>query len=155
MPRKVFIAYDHSKTSEHVIKWILEHDVLFPDDDIVISIVVDDEPTKMYDPMVIQAAGIHAGSEWLADDYRKRVAELERDARGTLKGAIAQIKEKGVSEPNSLGNFFYFILFYFILFLRIFNMHFCPTASSMSSPSYSKAASASRSLTTPSPITST
>lgn len=98
MPRKVFIAYDHSKTSEHAIAWVLEHNVLLPDDEVVVATIIDEKPSAMYDPIIIQAT-VASASKWIAEDYKERVAALEKDAKGILINAAALIKKKGVSEP--------------------------------------------------------
>ncbi|RUS35406.1 hypothetical protein BC938DRAFT_470556, partial [Jimgerdemannia flammicorona] len=95
MSRKVFIAYDHSKTSEYAVTWVLDHNVLLPTDHIIVANIVDEEPTRLYDSLTIQAAAASAG-EWLAEDYKLRVAALEKDAKGILTSVAALIKAKGV-----------------------------------------------------------
>jgi len=99
--RKIFIAYDHSKFSEYAVSWILDHSILQQSDKVIVGTVVDEEPSKVFDPLILQAA-IASGGEWLAEDYKRRVGELEKDASGILKKVEAQIKEKGFTVETIL-----------------------------------------------------
>lgn len=93
--RSVFIAYDHSKNSEHAVSWVLDHNILQQNDRVIVGTVVDEDPSKVYDTLTLQAAGVSSG-EWLVEDYKQRVEGLEKDANGILRKVAQQIQEKGV-----------------------------------------------------------
>ncbi|OZJ06544.1 hypothetical protein BZG36_00505 [Bifiguratus adelaidae] len=101
-PRTIMIAYDHSKASEHALRWALEHQIFHASDDIIVayaigegsSITSMDATATMfaYDPLPL--AAVANGAEWFLEDYSKRMEDLTTNASAVLDRVVSKLKSK-------------------------------------------------------------
>lgn len=99
MPRSVLIAFDHSEPSRRAFDWVLSHEVLLPQDAITIATVVNEDLLAV-EGMYGWETATMGTAEWMADDYYKRVSELEQLANNALNKLVLTLETKNVCSSD-------------------------------------------------------
>jgi hypothetical protein len=96
MSRKVLIGYDHSEISKKALEWIIEKKAVFPDDDITIATIVNDDAIEVEGTFGMESV-ITGSSGWLDDGQNDRISQIEKESSEALKFAVATFQSRGVS----------------------------------------------------------
>ncbi|KAI8975351.1 hypothetical protein BDF20DRAFT_600897 [Mycotypha africana] len=94
--RRILIGYDHSKVSNAAMEWIVKKRMIFPDDDITLAIIVNDDAVTVEGTFGLESS-IAGSSSWIADDYKERVSQLEKDSCDALRQVVAWFKSKNIT----------------------------------------------------------
>ncbi|ORZ05812.1 hypothetical protein BCR42DRAFT_427814 [Absidia repens] len=100
MPRTILIAYDHSDASTKALNWVLDHQLLLPDDKIYVTTVLNDDVLS-FEGFGLEAAAIGPAT-WINDDCGERMIQLKEDARRLLDTVIQVMKKRGLSAKTSI-----------------------------------------------------
>ncbi|KAI8097254.1 uncharacterized protein BX664DRAFT_325945 [Halteromyces radiatus] len=95
MPRTILIAYDHSEASYKAVNWILDHQILLPEDKIYITTVLNDD-VLAFEGFGLEAAAI-GPTAWINDDCGERVTKLKEDATRLLETIMQVFKRHGLT----------------------------------------------------------
>ncbi|RUS25359.1 hypothetical protein BC938DRAFT_472287 [Jimgerdemannia flammicorona] len=95
-PRKVLLAYDHSRNSDHAVDVCIAQNLIQKAelDHIIVVMVVNEELSHVYNSIELQAA--HYGANWLAEDYDRRIKAVEMGAQGVVSDVVRKLKGLGV-----------------------------------------------------------
>lgn len=94
--RRVLIGYDHSEVSNSAMEWIVQNRAIFPEDDITLAIIVNDDAISVEGTFGLESSAIGPAG-WMTDDYRERVNQVERDSRNALQMVVNWFGTRGVS----------------------------------------------------------
>jgi hypothetical protein len=90
-PRKILIAYDGSEAGRQVLEWVNSHNVLLPDDEVIVAIAVNEDISKLAGPGVGWQAAPAMGENISMD-----IQMIERQAKEHLTEAVHAIRDIGV-----------------------------------------------------------
>ncbi|KAI8887872.1 adenine nucleotide alpha hydrolases-like protein [Backusella circina FSU 941] len=94
MSRKILIGYDHSEISKKALEWIVEKKAVFPDDDITIATIVNDDAIEVEGAFGMESV-ITGSSGWLADSQGDRISQIEQESSEALNSAVAWFQSMG------------------------------------------------------------
>lgn len=94
--RKILIGYDHTETSNHAMEWIVHKRAIFPEDDITLAIIVNDDAIPVEGTFGLESSAIGPAG-WMAEDYRERLNQIEKDTQKALQVVVNWFQKKGVS----------------------------------------------------------
>ncbi|KAI9264025.1 hypothetical protein EDC94DRAFT_606773 [Helicostylum pulchrum] len=94
--RRILIGYDHSRISNAAMEWIIEKRIVYPEDDITLAIIVNDDAIAVEGAFGLESA-IAGPSGWLADDYLERISKVEKDSTEALKTVVKWFASKGIT----------------------------------------------------------
>lgn len=94
--RRVLIGYDHTKVSNSAMEWIIEKRIVYPEDEITLAIIVNDDAIAVEGTFGLESAVVGPAG-WLADDYVERVSKLEKESAEALKSVVKWFASNGVS----------------------------------------------------------
>ncbi|CAO3595273.1 unnamed protein product [Absidia cylindrospora] len=100
MPRTILIAYDHSDASTKALNWVLDHQLLLPEDKIYVTTVLNDDVLS-FEGFGLEAAAIGPAT-WINDDCGERMIQLKEDARRLLDTVIQVMKKRGLSATTNI-----------------------------------------------------
>lgn len=103
MPRTILIAYDHSDASNKALNWVLDHQILLPEDKIYITTVLNDDVLS-FEGFGLESAAIGPAT-WVNDDCGERIMQLKEDSHRLLDNVMQVLKRRGVSMPLVHGFF--------------------------------------------------
>jgi hypothetical protein len=122
MARKVLIGYDHSEISNNAMEWIVKKKAILPDDNITVVTIVNDDAIAVEGTFGLESTLVGPAA-WMADDYRERVSQIEKDSTDALKSVVNWFSSKGVSIVWST-----YVLFFLCLIQFVYTVH-CDTKS--------------------------
>ncbi|KAI8879277.1 adenine nucleotide alpha hydrolases-like protein [Backusella circina FSU 941] len=103
MTRKVLIGYDHSEISNKAMEWIVKKKAILPDDNITVITIVNDDAIAVEGTFGLESTLVGPAA-WMADDYRERVSQIEKDSTDALKSVVTWFNSKGFNvTPKVLG----------------------------------------------------
>lgn len=97
--RRVLIGYDHSEVSNNAMEWIVYNRAIFPEDDITLAIIVNDDAIAVEGTFGLESSAI-GPSGWMAEGYRERINQIEKDSKNALQVVVSWFQKKGVSRVN-------------------------------------------------------
>ncbi|KAI8342168.1 hypothetical protein BC941DRAFT_415573 [Chlamydoabsidia padenii] len=100
MPRTILIAYDHSDASNKAVKWVLDHQILLPEDKIYITTVLNDD-VLAFEGFGLESAAIGPAT-WVNDDCGKRIMQLKEDSHRLLDNVMQVLKKRGLSATTNM-----------------------------------------------------
>ncbi|CEP11447.1 hypothetical protein [Parasitella parasitica] len=95
-PRRVLIGYDHSEVSNSAMEWIVNKRAVFADDEITLAIIVNDDAIAVEGTFGLEAA-VAGPLGWLADDYRERISNVEKESAAALNAVVTWFASKGIT----------------------------------------------------------
>ncbi|KAI9475789.1 MAG: hypothetical protein EXX96DRAFT_485306 [Benjaminiella poitrasii] len=102
MTRKVLIGYDHTQTSNTAMEWIIKNRAVFPEDDITLAIIVNDDAITVEGTFGLEAS-IAGPAGWLAsDDFRDRMSKIEKESKEALEAVVRWFASKGITVTPSV-----------------------------------------------------
>jgi hypothetical protein len=78
------------------MEWIVQNRAIFPEDDITLAIIVNDDAISVEGTFGLESSAIGPAG-WMTDDYRERVNQVERDSRNALQMVVNWFGTRGVS----------------------------------------------------------
>lgn len=94
--RRVLIGYDHTEVSNHAMEWIVHNRAIFPEDEITLAIIVNDDAIAVEGTFGLESSAIGPAG-WMAEDYRERINQIEKDSQNALQVVVKWFENKGVS----------------------------------------------------------
>lgn len=95
--RRVLIGYDHTEVSNAAMEWIVENRAVFPEDEITLAIIVNDDAIGVEGTFGLESAMAGPAAAFMAEDYRERVSKIEKESSEALKAVVKWFESKGVS----------------------------------------------------------
>ncbi|KAI8382926.1 hypothetical protein BD560DRAFT_420696 [Blakeslea trispora] len=103
--RRVLIGYDHTQVSNAAMEWIVYNRAVFPEDDITLCIIVNDDAVAVEGAFGLESS-VAGLAGWMADsvyDYRERITALEKKSKDALQSVVEWFASKGFKvEPKVL-----------------------------------------------------
>ncbi|KAI7901221.1 uncharacterized protein BX663DRAFT_515308 [Cokeromyces recurvatus] len=97
MSRKVLIGYDHTEISNMAMEWIVKNRAVFPEDDITLAIIVNDDAIAVEGAFGLEAS-VAGPMGWLSsDNFRERISKLEKESKEALEAVVRWFKSKGIT----------------------------------------------------------
>ncbi|KAI8087766.1 uncharacterized protein B0P05DRAFT_532235 [Gilbertella persicaria] len=96
--RRILIGYDHTQVSNSAMEWIISNRIVFPDDDITLCIIVNDDAITVEGAFGLEAS-VAGLAGWMADDtmdYRERISKLEKNSKEALSTVVEWFASKGI-----------------------------------------------------------
>jgi hypothetical protein len=95
--RRVLIGYDHTEVSNAAMEWIIDKRAIFPEDEITLAIIVNDDAIAVEGTFGLESSMVGAAGGWMSDDYRERISKIEKESADALKAVVRWFESKGVS----------------------------------------------------------
>ncbi|OBZ88153.1 hypothetical protein A0J61_03799 [Choanephora cucurbitarum] len=95
--RRVLIGYDHTQVSNAAMEWIVYNRAIFPEDDITLCIIVNDDAIAVEGTFGLESS-VAGLAGWMADsvhDYRERIIRLEQKSKDALEAVVQWFSTKG------------------------------------------------------------